>query len=131
MGIMEDAEPLVGKNNAPSMDIKDEFNYLSTLEDQDFNCCYSTITNSYENVFEFIKEHDCFLNLPEVALEEHPLNIEAIKAAQQEDEELRKWKNNNPNCYFTTKIGKVKNVLCYCKPGLKREENWKLFYLEN
>ena len=82
MGIMEDAEPLVGKNNAPSMDIKDEFNYLSTLEDQDFNCCYSTITNSYENVFEFIKEHDCFLDLPEVALEEHSLNIEAIKAAQ-------------------------------------------------
>ena len=69
---------LVGMNNGPSKDIKDEFNYLSTLEDQDFIDCYSTITNSNKNVFEFIEEHDCFLNLPEVALEEHPLNIEAI-----------------------------------------------------
>ena len=90
MGIMEDAEPLVGKNNGPFKDIKDEFNYLSTLEDQDFIGCYSTITNPNKNVFEFIREHDCFLNLPEVALEEHPLNIEAIQVAQQDDRELEK-----------------------------------------
>ena len=111
MGIKEGAEPLVGKNNAPSMDIKDEFNYLSTLEDQDFIGCYSTITNSNKMFFEFIKEHDCFLNLQEVASEEHPLNIEAIQVAQTEDEEFKKWGNNNPDCYSTTKMGKVKNML--------------------
>ena len=67
-----------------------------------------------------------FLQLTRSFIGRTSLNIEAIKAAQQEDEDLRKWKNNNPNCYFTTKIGKVKNVLCYCKPGLNKEENWKI-----
>ena len=117
MGIMEDAEPLVGKNNVSSKDTKDEFNYLSTLNDQGFVDCYSTISNYNNKDFEFIKEHDCFLKLPEVPLEEYPLNIGALQVAQTEDAESQKWKNNNPDCYFKTTIGKVKNVLCYCKLG--------------
>ena len=90
MGIMEDAEPLVGKNNGPFKDIKDKFNYLSTLDDQDFVDCYSTISNCNNNVYESIKEHYCFLNLPELPLEEHPLNIETLQIVQTEDAELQK-----------------------------------------
>ena len=66
MGIKEDAEPLVGKNNDPPEDIKDEFNFLN---DSEFVECYSTITNCNNSVFEFIKTHDCFLNLTEIELE--------------------------------------------------------------
>ena len=59
-------------------------------------------------------------------MEKHPLNIEALQEAQMEDDELQKWKDKNPDCYFETKIGKVQNVLCYCKPGLNKSENWKI-----
>ena len=89
-------------------DIKDEFTFLSTLDDQDFVDCYSTISDCNTNVFEFIKEHNCFLNLPEVKSEEHPLNIEALQMAQTEDAESQKWKNKNPNYYFKIAIGEVK-----------------------
>ena len=47
MGIKEDAEPLVGKNNVPPEDIKDEFNFLN---DPEFVDCYSTITSGNNSV---------------------------------------------------------------------------------
>ena len=68
MGIIEDADTLVGKDDDPSKDIKDKFNHLSTLDNQDFVDCYLTVSNCNSNFFEFTKEHDCFLSIPEVPL---------------------------------------------------------------
>ena len=39
---------------------------LSTLEDQELLDCHTTLTDSNINIFNFIKEPDCFLNLPEI-----------------------------------------------------------------
>ena len=55
MGIFDDTEPLVGKNNAPTSDIKYEFNFLSTLEDQYFLDCYATLIDYNINVLTLSK----------------------------------------------------------------------------
>ena len=86
-------------------------NYLSTLENQAFVDCYSIILNCNDNIFEFIIEHDCFLNLPEVLLEEHPLNVEALQVAQTEDAELQRWKNNIQIVILKQQLEKSK--MCY------------------
>ena len=73
MGIKEDTEPLVGKNNAPKSDIKDELSddhFLTTLyDDQEFIDCFSNSIDYKKNMFEFIKEHDCYLSLPNIEME--------------------------------------------------------------
>ena len=41
--------------------------------------CFNSVINPNRDLFDFLKEHDCFLNLPEVELDKNPLNIENIK----------------------------------------------------
>ena len=55
MGTADDTEPLVGKNDAPLSDNTKQFNFLSTLEDQDFADCYTTLIDCNINVFDLKK----------------------------------------------------------------------------
>ena len=77
-------------------------------------------------MFEFIKEHDGYLNLPDMEIENNPLNMEVIKNKQSQDSDLERWKNKYPNEYFYTNIGDVRDILCHCKPGKDKKEHWKI-----
>ena len=72
MGRKVDTEPLVGKNNAPTSDIKDELsddNLLTVLHDvQEFVDCFLNAIEYKSNMLEFIKDNDCCLDLPEVEI---------------------------------------------------------------
>ena len=41
--------------------------------------CYCTLAEQDINLVDFIKEHDSYLNLPEIDKDENPLNLETIK----------------------------------------------------
>ena len=67
MRIADDTEPLVGKSDTPTSYIKDKLSedmFLSILKDQEVIECRATLTDCNINVFDLIKEHDCFLNIP-------------------------------------------------------------------
>ena len=78
------------------------------------------------DLFVFIKEHDCFLNLPEVGIDKNPLNIRNIKNTQDDDPKLQRMLQKFPNSYFVQIIGHMKNVICYVNPGENKNENWKI-----
>ena len=75
------------------------------------------------DLLDLVKEHDCFLNLPEINEGENPLDIENIKSLQDLDEELQKLKDKHPEIYFYKDINKTKNVLCYTRPGKDKNEH--------
>ena len=59
-------------------------------------------------MFEFIKEHNCYLNLPDIEVENNPLNMEVVKEKQTLDSDLERWKIKYPNEYFTPILGMLK-----------------------
>ena len=100
--------------------------FFSTLDESELaDCFYQGIDNG-DNLLDFIKEHDCFLNLAETNEGENPLDIENIKNLQDSDEELQKLKDKHPEIYFYKDINKTKDVLCYVRPGKDKDENWKI-----
>ena len=109
MGRREDTEPLVGKNNAPKSDIKDEFSddhFLTMLyDDPEFIDCFSNTINYKKNMFEFIKKHDCYLNLPDMEVENNPLNMEVIKENNLKIVTWKDGKINTQMSIFTPILG--------------------------
>ena len=124
----EDISPTVGKNDAPSSDIKsDSFDsFYSIFDDSDLAETFSEILETESNLLDFVREHDCYLNLPEIDMEENPLNLDNIKELQDADEDLQKLKDKHPNLYFHKDITQTPDVLCYVKPGKDKDEYWKI-----
>ena len=100
--------------------------FYSMEEDPEMIQCFASLAKPETDFFKFIKQHDCFLNLPDVEMDENPLNIENIKEQQDEDPELQRMLEKYPNSYFFKNIGTTRKVICYVKPGLDKKENWKI-----
>ena len=124
----QDVSPIIGKNDAPSSDINIESleSFYSIFDDSNTCHLFNEGLDEESNLLDFVKEHDCFLNLPEINEGENPLDIENIKNLQDSDEELQKLKDKHPEIYFYKDINKTKNVLCYVRPGKDKDENWKI-----
>ena len=69
------------------------------------------------------EEHNCYLNLLELEIDENPLNIEVAKEQQIQDKDLQKWVKKYPEQYFQTDISNIQNILCYCKPGKDKQRH--------
>ena len=84
LGRKEDISPIVGKDDAPCSDIKDDSldSFYSVFDDSEIAKVFTDGMKTKDNLSELIKEHDCFLNLAETELNEHPLNLENIKELQ-------------------------------------------------
>ena len=65
-----------GGNNITSYSTNESY---SIEEDPDMIQCFANISNLDVNSLEFIKQHDCFLDLPDVEMNKNPLNIDDIK----------------------------------------------------
>ena len=100
--------------------------FYSMEEDPEMIQCFASLAKPEMDFFKFIKQHDCFLNLPDVEMDKNPLNIENIKEQQDEDPELQRMLEKYPNSYFFKNIGTTRKVICYVKPGLDKKENWKI-----
>ena len=127
----ESVQTIFGPKCSPNQDIKKRVNgtiikdsYYSIFEDPEMVECFLAIEDT--SCLDLIKDNDCFLNFPEIEIEQIPLNIENIKEAQDEEERLQWLKSNYPQSYYYRKIGDVQNVLCYTKPGRNPNENWKI-----
>ena len=89
LGRKEDVSPIVGKNDAPSKDTQIDSldSFFSTFDEEEVVDCFNSgFTENH--LLQFVKEHDCFLNLAAIEKEENPLNLESIKENQDADEEL-------------------------------------------
>jgi len=120
----EDVSPILGKNDAPSSDIKLDSleSFYSVFDDAELTDYFY---DGLEKENRFIKEHVYFLNLPEIDEKENPLNVENIKEVQDSDEELHKLKDKHPEIYFHKDINQTHNVLCHARPGKDKDENWE------
>ena len=78
------------------------------------------------DLFDFIKEHDCSLNFPEVEIDKTPLNIKNIKDAQDGDPGLQRMLQKIPNCHFSQNIGHIRNEICHVKLGKNRCKKWTI-----
>ena len=45
------------------------YGFYSTKEEPELIVCFTNITGPNRDLFDFIKEHDCFLNLPEADID--------------------------------------------------------------
>ena len=124
----ENISPIVGKNDAPCSDIKDDAldNFYSVYDDSEIAEVFMSGMNPKDNLSNLVKEHDCFLNLAETELDQHPLNLENIKELQDADEGLQKLKDKHPNLYFLKDINQTQNVLCYVRAGKDKDKSWKI-----
>ena len=124
----ENISPIVGKNDAPCSDIKDDAldNFYSVYDDSEIAEVFMAGMNPKDNLSDLVKEHDCFLNLAETELDQHPLNLENIKELQDADEGLQKLKDKHPNLYFLKDINQTQNVLCYVRAGKDKDKSWKI-----
>ena len=64
-----------------------------------------------------LPEEDCYLNLPNILEDKHPLDMDLIKENQYADEALIRRKDKHPKQYITKQIGTVCNVICHVKEG--------------
>ena len=128
LGRKEDVPPIVGKNDAPSKDTQTDFldNFFSTFDEKEVVECFHSGLSMETNLLQFVKEHDCFLNLAAIEKEESPLNLESIKESQDADEELQELKEKHPEMYFLKDIHQTQEVLCYVKPGKDKDKDWKI-----
>lgn len=75
---MDDTWPIIGKSNDHSTSTimeKDELsedNLYSIRDDPGLIECFATLVDHDINFVDFIKEHTCYLNLPEIKLDENP-----------------------------------------------------------
>ena len=73
IGRRDDTQPIVGKSTGncktfatttTETDELSEDNFYSFLEDPDMVECFAVLAEQNINLVEFIKEHECYLNLP-------------------------------------------------------------------
>lgn len=69
-----------------------EHNIYSIFEYQDFIECFITLAKYVIGVYDFIKEHDCFLNLHDAEWDEISLFNEVTQEQQDNDAEPHKRK---------------------------------------
>ena len=81
--------------------------FYSMEEDPEMIQCFASLAKPETDFFKFIKQHDCFLNLPDVEMDENPLNIENIKEQQENDPELQRMLEKYPNSYFSKILEKL------------------------
>ena len=67
----------MGKNDAPSSDTNIESleSFYSIFDDAELWDCFYEGLDIESNLLELVKEHDCFLNLPEINEGENPLDV--------------------------------------------------------
>ncbi len=68
---------------------------------------------------------DYFLNLPTTVPKESPLDYEWIREQQQADEALLTKYRKNPQRFFYKTFYDDFRLLCYHKPVLNKEKQWK------
>ena len=79
LGRSEESTASVGKNSIP-IDIYRDTNKLSTVNNNTQNAFYSMLEDpELVECFANLPEEDCYLNLPNVVEDEHPLDMELIK----------------------------------------------------
>ena len=54
------------EDNYPSYS---NYEFYSMEEEQELIECFANVVGPNRDIFDFIKEHDCFLNLPEVNID--------------------------------------------------------------
>ena len=64
--------------------------FYSMEEEPELIDYFTNIIGPNRDLFDFIKGHDCFLNLPEVDVDKTLLNIRNIKDTQEDDPELQR-----------------------------------------
>ena len=73
----------MGKNDVPSSDTNIDslrsYYFYSIFDDTEMCYCFNDGLDMESNLLELVKEHDYFLNLPEINEGENPLDIENIK----------------------------------------------------
>jgi hypothetical protein len=124
LGRSEESTASVGKNSIP-IDIYRDTNKLSTVNTNTKDTFYSMLEDpELVECFANLPEEDCFLNLPNVVEDEHPLDMELIKEKQYADETLIKRKDKYPKQYITKQIGTVRDIICHVKEGENPNEQW-------
>ena len=105
--------PLIkGDINSDSVPLNNHHSWIDDIKE--VLECYNCI----------IKE-DCFLNLPSNMDDNKPLDLEAVKEEQANDDTLQARVIKYPDCYLTKRIGKIDNIICHLKPG-DNPANWKI-----
>ena len=66
------------------------YGIYSMEEEPELIDCLTNVIGSNRDLFDVIKEHDCFLNLPEVDIDKNPLNIRNMKDTEEDDPELQR-----------------------------------------
>ena len=117
LGRSEESTASVGKNSIP-IDIYRDTNKLSTVNTNTKDTFYSMLEDpELVECFANLPEEDCYLNLPNVVEDEHPLDMELIKEKQYADETLIIRKDKYPKQYITKQIGTVHDIICHVKEG--------------
>ena len=116
----------MGKNSTP-IDIYRDTNKLYAVKDNSNqenlnpntqNAFYSMLEDpELVGCFVNLPEENCYLHLPNVAEDKHPLDMNLIKEKQYADEVLMKRKDKYPNCYITKQIGTVRDIICHVEEG--------------
>ena len=79
-----------------------------------------------EEFSELFKSEESFLNLPDMADIDSPLDFVKSKNEQQNDAELLASQTKHPEIYIEKQIGDVHDVICYVKPGSVLDTQWKI-----
>jgi len=113
--------PTVGKKSATLDDNADTNvdsdplnNHHVWIDDiKDFIDCFSCLAGE-----------DCYLNIPSDIEDENPLDMEVIKEQQLIDNALQQHMLKDADRYTMKRIGTVKDIVCYVKPGDDKSK-WK------
>jgi RNase H-like domain found in reverse transcriptase len=77
------------------------------------------------NCFSCLAGEDCYLNIPSDMEDENPLDMEVIKEQQLIDNALQQRMLKDAHRYTMERIGTVKEIVCYVKPG-DNKSKWKI-----
>jgi hypothetical protein len=89
--------------------------------------CHFSLTDDREmsDCFQHLPAKECYLNIPEDAAIDNPLDMEAIKEQQEADGELQQQATKCTDRYVCKSISAVDNVLCYVESG-DPPANWQI-----
>ena len=73
------------------------YGFYSMEEEPELIDCFTNVIGPNRDLFDFIKEHECFINLPEMDIDKNPLNIRNIKDTQKDDPEWQRMLQKFPN----------------------------------
>jgi len=114
--------PAVGKKSATPADNREIASNSDPLDNH-----HSWIDDIKDVIecFSCIVDEECFLNLPSDMDDDNPLDLEAVKEEQANDQALQNRVAKYPDRYLTKRIGEVDSIICYRKPG-DDPTNWKI-----